>query len=211
MSGMSGHLISPHLISSHLSFSSPLNSSQLMSAHLTHLLSSPQLFSALVSSSHLSSALLSALSDHRNSCPAQSLLQNQVSAPKQKKVLSKLWYRNFKRKMQGAKIEKNNQTTHRGNFGATISPKVLPPLQRGLRGYPRNSHAAHVDPSTSTWRIADMQEFTWILRSRQAELHHLRNSHAIHMDRGTSTKDTVGIHMDLRPQQRGLHPPNSHG
>ena len=87
----SSQLTPSHLISSHLSFFSLLNSSQLMSAHLIHLLSSPQLFSALVSSSHLSSALLSALSDHLNSCPAQNLLQNQVSAPKQKKVLSKLW------------------------------------------------------------------------------------------------------------------------
>ena len=152
-------VISTHPISSHLSFSSLLNSSQLMSAHLIHLLSSPQLFSALVSSSHLSSALLSALSDHLNSCPAQNLLQNQVSAPK--------YFRSF-----GKGISK-------GKCKVPKSRKIIKQLIVATLAQPFHQRFCHLYKEDCMDTLGIHMQLTWILQPQHGGLHgHAR----IHMD-----------------------------
>jgi hypothetical protein len=99
--------------------------------------------------------------------------------------------------MKGANTEKTQQEL----IVATAQPfqrfcqLYKEELQRGLRGYPRNSHAIHIASASRTARIP--KESTWILLPRQRGLRgYHRNSHgSFDLDKEGST-DTLGIRMD---------------
>ena len=137
--------MSAHLTSSHL-FSPLLTSSKLFS----HLLTSSQLLSALPSSCQLFSPQLSS---SQLTLRSSQLFSGPKPAPKphlgaraEKSTILKLVQRHLKRKMKGANTEKTQQEL----IVATAQPfqrfcqLYKEELQRGLRGYPRNSHAIHI-------------------------------------------------------------------